>query len=145
MVGHLITLIIDAQQVIHAIRCQFLDDGVGLLADRDVHHLGHRSVVVHVASIGSPDVVRTDRVTVYPLSQAGVTREPEQFQDLHAADVSVTVLSQRTREPTDTGRASDRVQAESPDGLAVDAVDGEAHCGPVDVASIGPLGVSDGR
>ena len=51
MVGHLITLIIDAQQVIHAIRCQFLNDGVGLLTDRDVHHLRHGSVVVHALSI----------------------------------------------------------------------------------------------
>jgi len=121
---------------------------VATFGDRGVHEafdLAHVLRLVDVASIGSPDVVRTDRVTVYPLSQAGVTREPEQFQDLQAIDVSVTVLSQRTREPTDSCRASDGVQAESPDGLAVVAVDGEAHCVSVDVASIGPLGVSRGR
>ena len=82
----------------------------------------------------------TDSVPVHPPSQAGVAREPEQFQDLHAVDVSVAVLSQRTREPTDPCRASDGVQAEGPDGLAVVAVDGEAHCGPVDVASVRGLG-----
>lgn len=53
MVGHLIALIIDAQQVIHAIRCQFLNDGIGLLTDRDVHHLRHGSVVVHTDIIGT--------------------------------------------------------------------------------------------
>ena len=72
---------------------------VATFGDRGVHeafNLAHVSVAVDVASIGSPDVVRTDRVTVYPLSQAGVTREPKQFQNLQAVDVSVTVLSQRT-------------------------------------------------
>jgi len=116
---------------------------VATFGDRGVHEafdLAHVLRLVDVASIGSPDVVRTDRVTVYPLSQAGVTREPEQFQDLQAVDVSVTILSQRTFEPTDTGSASDRVEAEGPDAGAVVAVDGEAHCGPVDVASIGLSG-----
>jgi hypothetical protein len=122
----------------------FFRGPVATFGDRGVHEafdLAHvRLRLVDVASIGSPDVVRTDRVTVYPLSQAGVAREPEQFQDLHAVDVSVTVLSQRTREPTDPCRASDRVQAEGPDAGAVVAVDGEAHCGPVDVASVRGLG-----
>ena len=116
---------------------------VTTLGDRGVHEafdLAHVLRLVDVASIGSPDVLGTDSVPVHPPSQAGVAREPEQFQDLHAVDVSVTVLSQRTREPADPCRASDGVQAEGPDGGAVVAVDGEAHCGPVDVASVRGLG-----
>ena len=108
-----------------------LQGPVTTIGDGGVHEafdLAHDAVrLVWKNSTGSPDVVRTDRVTVYPLSQAGVAREPEQFQDLHAVDVSVAVLSQRTFEPTDTGSASDRVQAEGPDAGAVVAVDGEAH------------------
>ena len=69
MVGHLITLIIDAQQVIHAVTRQLVDDRVGLLTDRDVHHLGHGSVVVHVAIIGLVGTDRGSRWTPVTLSQ----------------------------------------------------------------------------
>ena len=121
---------------------------VTTLGDGGVHEafdLAHVLRLVDVAILDGHGHMGLETVTVYPVSHAGVTREPEQFQDLQAIDVSVTVLSQRTREPTDSCRASDGVQAESPDGLAVVAVDGEAHCVSVDVASIGPLGVSRGR
>jgi len=67
-------------------------------------------------------------MTVHPLALGVVARVPEHLQNLPTVDVSVTVLRERTIEPTDTGRASDRVQAEGPDGGAVVAVDGEAHC-----------------
>jgi hypothetical protein len=85
-------------------------------------------------------LVGLETVTVDPVSHAGVARVPEQPQDSPTADVSVAILSQRTFEPADPCRASDRVQAEGPDAGAVVAVDGEAHCGPVDVASIGLSG-----
>ena len=141
MVGHLIATIIHTQEVIHAIRGQFLNDGIGLLTDRDVHHLGHGSVVVHVASLDADGGVALEAVTVHPLAQAGVARVPEHAQDGPTAHVGVAVLLERAIEPTDTGGASDRVQAEGPDVSAVVAVDREAHCVSVDVASIRPLGV----
>ena len=67
-------------------------------------------------------------MTVHPLALGVVARVPEHLQNLPTADVSVAVLRQRTIEPTDTGRASDGVEAEGPDGAGVVAVDGEAHC-----------------
>ena len=67
-------------------------------------------------------------MTVYPLALRGVARVPEHFHDPPTADVGVAVLRQRAIEPTDASRASDGVQAESPDRAGVVAVDGEAHC-----------------
>lgn len=65
---------------------------------------------------------------VHPLALGGVARVPEHFHDLPTADVGVAVLRQATFEPTDASRASDGVEAESPDRAGVVAVDGEAHC-----------------
>ena len=85
-------------------------------------------------------------MTVHPLALGGVAREPEHLQDLPAVNVGVAILSQGTIEPTDAGGSRDGVEAEGPDGGAVVAVDGVTHqVSVVDVASIGPLGVSDGR
>ena len=66
-------------------------------------------------------------MTVHPLALGGVARVPEHLQNLPTVDVGVAVLRQATFEPTDSGRASDGVEAESPDGAGVVAVDGEAH------------------
>jgi len=71
--------------------------------------------VVDVASIGSPDVLGTDRVLVHPLALRGVARVPEHLKDLPAVDVGVAVFSQGAVEPTDSGGSRDRVEAESPD------------------------------
>ena len=139
MVGHLITLIIDAQQVIHAIRSQFLDDGVGLLADRDVHHFGHGSVVVHVASIGPPEASGGDAVPVDPLALRGVTRPPEELQDLTTGGLVAVDLG-AIGEPADKNRARDGVNLQGPNGTAVVAVDGVTHRVVVVVASIGLRG-----
>ena len=72
--------------------------------------------------------MRTDRVLVHPLALGVVARVPEHFHDLPTADVGVAVLGQGSAEPADPCRASDGVEAESPDRAGVVAVDGEAHC-----------------
>ena len=95
--------------------------------------------MVDVASIGPPEGSGGDAVPVDPLALRGVTRPPEELQDLTTGGL-VTVDLGRVAEPADPCRASDRVETEGPDGLAVVAVDGEAHCGPVDVASVRGLG-----
>ena len=81
----------DAGRASDGVEAEGPDAGAVVAVDGEAH-----CVSVDVASIGSPDVLGTDRVTVYPLSQAGVAREPKQFQDLHAADVGVAILSQGT-------------------------------------------------
>jgi len=70
-------------------------------------------------------------VTVHPLSLRGVPTEPEHLKDGTTRHTSVAVFCQRGAKPTDPCRASDRVQAESPDALGVVAVDGVAHRGPL--------------
>ena len=85
------------------------------------------SVRLTEVSIGSEGVLGTDRMTVNPLSLGGVAAEPEHLKDLPAVNVGVTILRQATFEPTDSGRASDGVEAESPDGAGVVAVDGVTH------------------
>ena len=72
--------------------------------------------------------MRADRVLVHPLALGVVARVPEHLQNLPTADVGVAVLGQGSAEPADPCRASDGVEAESPDRAGVVAVDGEAHC-----------------
>ena len=73
---------------------------VTTLGDRGVHlafDLAHGWLrLVDVASIGSPDVLGTDAVTVYPLALGVVAREPEHLENLQAVNVGVAVLGQRT-------------------------------------------------
>ena len=85
------------------------------------------SVRLTEVSIGSEGVLRTDGMTVNPLSLGGVAAEPEHLKDLPAVDMGVSVLSQGSAEPADPCGARNGIQAEGPDGGAIVAVDRVAH------------------
>jgi hypothetical protein len=92
-----------------------------------------------VASIGPPEGSGGDAVPVDPLALRGVTRPPEELQDLTTGGL-VTVGLGRVAEPADKNRARDGVGLQGPNRTAVVAVDGVTHRVVIVVASVGGLG-----